>query len=111
MKKGSFFLTVFFALGELVIGAAWLFGLFLVVGANHVYDLSPPQSSALGALFWWALLAPPILLVGVLLLVLKEANGRQRPKQLFWCHAAPFLGAAFVTCVTWGGAWIFTAAP
>ena len=111
MKKGPLFQTAVFALGALSMAAAWFFGIFLVVSANHVYDLSPPQSTALGALFWWALLAPPTILIGALVLALKEANGRERPKQLLWCLASPFLGAVIVTCVTWGGPWIFTVTP
>ena len=109
MEERPFFLTAAFAIGALTISAAWFFGLFLVVGANHVYDLSPQQGRALGALFWWALFAPPVLLVGALVMALKEANGRQRPRQLFWRHAAPILGAVFVTGITYGGTWIFTA--
>jgi hypothetical protein len=99
---------IVFAGGTLLLGIAWFFGVFLILGANHVDVVSPVQSARLAWLLWWALLAPAAVVLLTLGLVLYEDLGPQRPRRLLWYHLLPLLGTCFVAVTTWSGAWFIT---
>ena len=99
---------IVFAFGILLLGIAWIFGIFVILGAHHVYNVSPAQASWLARLQWWSMVAPAFVLVVALVLVLYEDLGPQRPGRLFWYNLLPMLGACAVSVITWSGAWFFT---
>ena len=99
---------IVFAFGILLLGIAWFFGVFLILGANRVYDVSPVQASWLARLQWRSMFAPAFVLVLALVLVQYEDLGPQRTRRLFWYNLLPMLGACAVSVITWSGAWFFT---
>jgi hypothetical protein len=99
---------IVFVAGVLFSGIAWFYGVFLILGGNHIYDVSPVQSAWLGRLLWWALLAPAFVLVLALALVLYEDLGPQRSRRLLWYHLLPLLGSCVVSVITWTATWFIT---